>query len=86
MKGILCALLNLYVLALIVRAVISFFPIRPDSGLIPVIRALDSIIDPILMPLRRIIPPAGMFDLSFLVLFLLIEFLVMPLVGCALVL
>jgi YggT family protein len=84
--GIVCAILNLYVLALIARAVLSFFPIRPDSGLIPVIRALDTIIDPILMPLRRIIPPAGMFDLSFLVLFLLIELLIMPALGCRLVL
>ena len=83
--AIVCALLNLYVLALIARAVLSFFPLRPDSGLIPVVRALDTIIDPVLMPLRRIIPPAGMFDLSFLVLFLLIQFLIMPALGCGLV-
>jgi YggT family protein len=83
--AIVCALLNLYVLALIARAVLSFFPLRPDSGLIPIVRALDTIIDPVLMPLRRIIPPAGMFDLSFLVLFLLIQFLIMPALGCGLV-
>jgi uncharacterized protein YggT (Ycf19 family) len=32
--------------------------------------------------MRRIIPPAGMFDLSFLVTFLLLEFLIIPLL-CA---
>ena len=83
--GIICAILNLYVLALIIRAVLSFFPLRPDSGLIPIVRALDTIIDPVLMPLRRIIPPAGMFDLSFLVLFLLIQLVLMPLLRCGLV-
>jgi len=69
---IICDLLNLYVLILVIRAVLSWFPIRPDSGLIPVLRALDTIINPVLMPLRRIIPPAGMFDLSYIALFIII--------------
>ena len=66
-------LLQLYVLVLIVRAVLSWFPIRPDSGLVPVIRALDAVIDPLLMPLRRVIPPLGMFDMSYLVLIIIVE-------------
>jgi YggT family protein len=65
-------ILRLYLLALVVRAVLSWFPIRPDSGLVPVIRALDTIIDPLLMPLRRVIPPAGMFDVSYLVLLVVV--------------
>jgi YggT family protein len=69
---IVCDLLSLYVLILVIRAVLSWFPIRPDSGLIPVLRALDTIINPVLMPLRRIIPPAGMFDLSYIALFIII--------------
>jgi len=70
--SIICDLLSLYVLILVIRAVLSWFPIRPDSGLIPVLRALDTIINPVLMPLRRIIPPAGMFDLSYIALFVII--------------
>jgi YggT family protein len=70
--AIVCDLLSLYVLILVIRAVLSWFPIRPDSGLIPVLRALDTIINPVLMPLRRIIPPAGMFDLSYIALFIII--------------
>ena len=54
------------------RAVLSWFPIRPDSGLVPVIRALDAVIDPAVRPLRRVIPPAGMLDLSYLVLFIIV--------------
>ncbi len=69
---VVCGLLSVYVLVLIVRAVLSWFPIRPDSGLVPVIRALDTVIDPVLQPLRRVIPPAGMFDLSYLALFFII--------------
>ena len=67
-----CGLLSLYTLILFVRAILSWFPIRPDSGLIPVIRALDTVINPLVQPLRRVIPPAGMFDLSYLVLFIII--------------
>ena len=70
--SIVCDLLSLYTLILVVRAVLSWFPIRPDSGLVPVIRALDTVIDPVLQPLRRVIPPAGMFDLSYLVLFIIV--------------
>ena len=72
---IVCDFLNLYMLALIARALLSWFPLSPGSGLVPVVRALDMVIDPVLQPLRRVVPRAGMFDLSFLVLFLLIQFL-----------
>ncbi len=67
-----CALLQVYLLVLFIRAILSWFPIRPDSGLIPVIRALDTVINPVLMPLRRVIPPAGMFDISYIVLVIII--------------
>jgi YggT family protein len=73
LRGILCALLQLYTLALILRAVLSWFPVHSDSGLIPVLRGLDTIINPVLMPLRRVIPPLGMFDMSFLVLIIVVE-------------
>lgn len=69
---VVCDLLSLYILVLFVRAVLSWFPIRPDSGLVPVIRALDAVIDPAVRPLRRVIPPAGMLDLSYLVLFIIV--------------
>jgi YggT family protein len=70
--SVICSLLSLYLLLLFIRAVLSWFPIRPDSGLIPVIRALDTVINPVLMPLRRVIPPAGMFDLSYIVLVIIV--------------
>jgi len=70
---VICALLQLYTLALILRAVLSWFPVSPDSGIVGVLRALDAVINPVLMPLRRVIPPAGMLDLSFLVLIILVQ-------------
>ena len=75
MQNLLCTLLGLYTLALIARAVLSWFPVSPGSGLIPVLRALDTIIDPVLQPLRRVMPRAGMFDLSFFVLIIGVQIL-----------
>lgn len=79
--SLICTLLGLYTLALIARAVLSWFPVSPGSGLVPVLRALDTIIDPVLQPLRRVIPRAGMFDLSFFVLIILVQ-VVHSALGC----
>jgi YggT family protein len=38
----------------------------------PVRKALDTIVQPMLVPIRRIIPPSGMFDFSPLVLMFVI--------------
>ena len=69
----LCALGNLYVLILIARAILSWFPIGPDSALLPIVRFLHAVTEPVLAPLRRVIPPLGMFDMSFLVALIGIE-------------
>lgn len=36
-------------------------------------QALDSIVDPLLAPIRRVVPMAGMFDFSPLILILLVD-------------
>jgi YggT family protein len=54
---------------LFARAIMSWFPVRPGTPWASVYGVLLDLTEPVLAPLRRIIPPAGMFDLSFLVLF-----------------
>lgn len=39
----------------------------------PIRQALDSIVEPMLAPIRRVLPPAGMFDFSPAVLLILIQ-------------
>jgi YggT family protein len=39
----------------------------------PVRRTLDSFVNPMLAPIRRVLPPVGMFDFSPLVLVILIQ-------------
>lgn len=62
---------DLLVLLLIVNAVLSFF-LSPYHS---VRQALDRLLDPLLAPIRRIVPPVGMFDFSPLVLIILIQVL-----------
>lgn len=57
--------------ALLLYCVLSWF-VPPDF---PVRRWLDSIIDPMLNPIRQFMPNIGMFDLSPIILMLLLQFL-----------
>jgi len=69
LRELLCNLVTIYLVILAARAVLSWFPLRPDSPIAPVVRFLTVITEPFLEPLRRVIPPAGVFDLSFIVAF-----------------
>ena len=67
MREVLCALITTYLIILFARAIISWIP--PAPGMLATIsRVLYDITEPVLAPLRRVIPPAGVIDLSFLVL------------------
>ena len=62
-------LLTLLWVAIFVRAIVSWFPI--DQGG-PIVRALDAITEPVLEPLRRVVPRVGLFDITPMVAILLI--------------
>ena len=67
MQDVVCALLITYILILFGRMVFSWLP--PSSGgSATIARLLYDLTEPVLAPLRRVIPPVGMFDLSFTVL------------------
>jgi YggT family protein len=67
---------QIYVLILVVRAVFSFFPYSSDSPVNPVRRVVTTLTEPVLAPFRKLIPPVGMFDVSFIVAFLVVEVIV----------
>ena len=56
-------------LVVLIDVVLSFFM----SPFAPMRRTLDSLVDPMLAPIRRVVPPVGMFDFSPLVLIILIQ-------------
>ncbi len=72
-QTLLCRLLDAYLIVMFARINLSWFPIEPGSGLASVYGFLYAITEPVLGPIRRVIPPMGMggmgLDLSPLVVF-----------------
>lgn len=54
-------LVNILNIAIFGRALISWFPLSPDN---PLVRILTEITEPVLAPLRRVIPRVGMIDIT----------------------
>jgi YggT family protein len=75
LKSIICAFLQIYFLVLIGRIILSWFPVQPGTTMASIASILFELTEPVLGPLRRVIPPLGMFDLSPLVAFLGIQIL-----------
>ncbi|MGA0117946.1 MAG: YggT family protein [Ilumatobacteraceae bacterium] len=69
------SLLNLFSLAIFARAILSFFPISPSSPLAALVQFLYRITEPVLAPIRRVLPPMGGLDLSPLVVIIGIQVL-----------
>lgn len=57
----LVVLITILQIAIIGRALISWFPVDPSN---PLVRVLTEITEPVLAPLRRVIPRFGMIDLT----------------------
>jgi YggT family protein len=66
---ILSLLIRVYEIILLLRVLLSWFQIDPYN---PIVRILYTLTEPLLQPIRQILPPAGMMDFSPLVAFLLL--------------
>jgi len=58
------------ILAMIVRAFASWFRLDERYA---IIRFLARITDPFIEPIRRIVPPIGMFDMAFIIAFFMLK-------------
>jgi len=68
-------LVNLYIIAIIGRIILSYFPLQPGGVIAQIFNVLYTITEPVLGPARRIIPPIGMFDFSPIVVIFALEIL-----------
>ena len=66
---IVSTLLTVLWFAIFARAIVSWFPIDQDG---PIVKVLDAITEPILGPLRRVVPRVGLFDITPMVAILII--------------
>ena len=76
---IISLLLQLFELALLARIILSWFPNVDRSN--PIIQFLFDITEPVLKPIRDMLPPGGMFDFSPLIVFVIIQVLTTVLRG-----
>ena len=78
--GLLCQLVLLFEVALFARVILSWFPLQPGGVMAKVNRFLLRVTDPVLEPVRRVLPRMGMFDLSPILVFLVLEIVVRNLI------
>jgi YggT family protein len=70
---ILVQIVNIFSLILVLLVILSVFLSYFMDPYHPVRRGIGSIVEPLLAPIRQVIPPAGMIDFSPLVLIVLIQ-------------
>lgn len=78
MVALLITILRLLSFLFLARAIASWIRPKPSSPIYPVIDGLYRITDPILSPIRRVIPPMGGLDLSVIIVILGIQWLLIP--------
>jgi YggT family protein len=70
---VICILLTVYWVILIARVLASFFPIPPSGPVRSVVSIVYTLTEPVLRPLRALLPPIRMgavgFDLSPIIVF-----------------
>jgi len=62
---IICRLLYAYLIIVFGRIILSWFPVQPGSVIASVFGFLYAITEPVLGPIRRVIPPMGMGGMGF---------------------
>ena len=66
---LLCSLISVYYIVLIARVLLSWFPLQPGTPMASVASIVYQLTEPIMGPVRRIIPSIGMIDISPIVVF-----------------
>ncbi len=67
--GLVALLVEGLAFAIFIRAILSWFPIDPSG---PIVQGIASVTDPVIEPLRRVIPRIGMIDITPMVAMILL--------------
>ena len=78
------SLLQLYIVVIFVRVILSWFPISPDSVMASIYRFVYAVTEPVLGPIRRVMPGVGFggmgLDFSPIIVLLLLQLILIPIV------
>jgi YggT family protein len=82
-RELLCTATLLLIVAIFGRIILSWFPLQPGGAGAKAFELMSRITDPILDPVRRVLPRTGLLDLSPLVVTLVLQIVVRGLIlGC----
>jgi YggT family protein len=74
MASIVCLLIQLYMLVIFIRIIMSWFPPTPGTTYAQIFEGFDRVTEPVLAPVRAVLPPLRMggmgLDLSPIVVFI----------------
>jgi YggT family protein len=73
--ALVCTLLWLFIIAVFARVALSWFSPEPGGAMGSVEAFLRTVTDPVLEPVRRVVPRVGMIDLSPLVVLIGVQIL-----------
>ena len=75
MASIVCLLIQLYMLVIFARIIMSWFPPTPGTTYARIFEGFDKVTEPVLAPIRAMLPPVRMggmgLDLSPIVVFVI---------------
>lgn len=80
MANLLVTLLQLYVFCIFGRIILSWFPVTPGGPVAQISSFLYSITEPVLGPIRNVLPSVGMFDLSPMVVIFGVNLVLIPII------
>jgi YggT family protein len=83
LEELLVNLLRLYVFCVFGRIILSWFPVSPGGPVATISGVLYTITEPVLGPIRNLLPSIGMFDLSPMVVIFGVNLVLIPLVQSA---
>jgi YggT family protein len=66
---LLCSLISVYYIVLIARVILSWFPLQPGTAMASIGSIIYQLTEPVMGPVRRVIPSVGMIDISPIVVF-----------------
>ena len=66
---LLCSLISVYYIVLLARVILSWFPLQPGTPMASIASIIYQLTEPVMGPVRRLIPTIGMIDISPIVVF-----------------
>jgi YggT family protein len=66
---LICSLISVYFIVLFARIILSWFPLQPGTALASIASIVYQLTEPVMGPVRRLIPSIGMIDISPIVVF-----------------